>query len=150
MYVSLPRSAAKSLYQWSSSILSGHSGRCPWCEMQLPIFPPQGSFTGRLLGDHLAIFFLWHPHFVTSNGGNLAWGGTGAPGPCMMAANTQGNTNLWCNEKKLVLLEDSWLSKLVHHFVRGDVSCNLAYHLISLFFPPILDLPLSLSGICLH
>ena len=150
MYVCLPRSAAKSLYLWSPAILSGSSSRCPWCKPQLPIFPPQGSFTGRSLGDCLAIFLLLYPHFVTSNRGSLAWGGTGTPVPCMMAAHTQGNINLWCNKKKLVSVEDSWPSMLIRHFVRGDVSHNLVYHLISLFFPPILDLPLSLPGICLH
>ena len=150
MYMSLLRSAAKSLYLWSSPILSGCSGRCPQCKPQLPIFLPQGSFTGRSLGDHLAIFLLWHPCFVTSNGGSLALGGTGTPVPCMMAAHTQGNANLWHNEKKPVSVEDLWLSMLVHHFIRGDVSHYLVYHLISLFFPPILDLPLSLPGICLH
>ena len=56
-------------------------------------FPPQGSFTGRSLGDHLAIFLLWHPLIITSHGGSLAWGGAGTPVPCMMAAHTQGNAN---------------------------------------------------------
>ena len=148
--MSLLRSAAKSLYLWSSPILSGCSSRHPQSKLQLPILPPQGSFTGRSLGDCLDVFLLWHPPFVTSNGGSLAWGGTGTPVPCMMAAHTQGNANLWCNEKKPVLVEDSWPSVLVRHLVGGDVSHNLAYHLVSLFFPPILDLPLSLPGICLH
>ena len=80
----------------------------------------------------------------------FAWGGAGIPVPCMMAAHTQGNANLWCNEKKSVLVEDSWPSTLVLHFIRGDVSCDLMYHLPSLFFPHILDLPLSLLSICLH
>ena len=74
MYVFLLRSAAKSLYLWSSPILSGCSGICPWSKLQLPVFPPQGSFTGRLSGDCLAIFLLWHPLFITSNGGSLVWG----------------------------------------------------------------------------
>ena len=39
---------------------------------------------------------------------------------------------------------------LVHHFVGGDIICDLLYHLPSLFIPPILNLPLSLPGICLH
>ena len=150
MYMFLPRSAAKSLHLWSSPILSGCSGRFPWSKPQLPIFPPQGSFTGRSLGDCLAIFLLWHPLIITSYGGSLAWGGTGTPVPCMMVAHTQGNTNLWCDEKKPVLVEDLWPSILVHHFVGGYISHDLSYHLPSLFFPPILDLLLSLPGICLH
>ena len=47
MYMFLLRSAATSHYLWSSPILSGCSSRCPWQKLQLPIFPPQGSFTGR-------------------------------------------------------------------------------------------------------
>ena len=35
-------------------------------------------------------------------------------------------------------------------FVRGDICCNMMHHLPSLFFPLILDLPLSLRSICLH
>ena len=88
--------------------------------------------------------------FFTCYKGILAWGGAGTPVPCMTAAHTQGNANLWCNEKKSVLVEDLWLSILVCHFVRGDVSCNLMHYLPSLFFPPILDLPLSFPGIHLH
>ena len=149
MYMLLLRSAAKSLYLWSSPILSGCSSRHQQSKLQLPIFPPQGSFTGRSLGDCLAIFLLWHPLFVTSNGGSLAWGGTGTPVLIMTAAHTQGNANLWHDKKKSVSVEDSWLSVLVHHFIGGDVSCDLVHHLPSLFFPPILDLPLFLPGICL-
>ena len=55
-----------------------------------PFFPPQGSFTGRSLGDHLTAFLLWHPLFITSDRGSLAWGGAGTPAPFMMAAHTQG------------------------------------------------------------
>ena len=94
MYVFLPRSAATSHYLWSSSILSGCSSRCPWQKLQLPIFPPQGGFTGRLSDDCLTTFLLWHPIPFTSYRGSLAWGGAGTPVPCMMAAHTQGNTNL--------------------------------------------------------
>ena len=121
----LPRSAAKSLYLWSSPILSGCSSRCPWYKLQLPIFPPQGSFTGRSLGGCLAIFLLWHPLSITSNRGSLPWGGDGTPVPHVMAAHTQGNTNLWHDEKKLVSVENLWLSMLVHHFIGGDISCSL-------------------------
>ena len=63
MYMFLPRSAATSYYLWSLPILSGCSGRHPWQKLQLAIFPPQGSFTGRSLGDHLTTFLLWHPLF---------------------------------------------------------------------------------------
>ena len=149
-YMFLLRSVAKSLYLWSSPILSGCSISHPQPKLQLPIFPLLGSFTGRSLGDHLAIFFLWHLLYITSSRGSLAWNGTGTPVPCMMVPHTQGNANLCCNEKKSVLVEDSWPSMLVCHFVGGDVSSNLAHHLPSLFFPPILNLPLSLPGICLH
>ena len=147
-YIFLWRSAAKSLYLWSSPVLSGCSSRCPWSKLQLPIFPPQGSFHGRSLGDHLAILLLWHHLFFTSWGGSLAWGGTGTPVPCMMVAHTQGN--LQGDKKKLVLVEDSWPSMLVCHFVGGHVTCDLSRHLPSLFIPSILYLPLSLPGICLH
>ena len=50
-YVFLLKYAAKSLYMWSSPILGGCSSRCPWYKLQLSIFPPQGSFTGMLLGE---------------------------------------------------------------------------------------------------
>ena len=133
-----------------SPVLGGCSSRCPQSKLQLPIFPPQGSFTGRSLGDCLAVFLLWHPLIITSHGGSLAWVWAGTPVPHMMAAHTQGNANLWHNKKKLVLVEDLWLSMLDCHFIGGYISCNMLYHLPSLFFPPILDLPLSLPGICLH
>ena len=93
-YVFLLKSAAKSHFLWSSPILGGWSGRHPWEKPQLPIFPPQGSFTGRPLGDHFTTFLLWHPLFLTSYRGSLAWGGAGTPVLCMIAANTQGNTKL--------------------------------------------------------
>ena len=63
MYMFLLRSAAKSDYLWSSPILCGCSSRHPWQKLQLPVFPPKGSFTGRSLGDHLTTFLLWHPLF---------------------------------------------------------------------------------------
>ena len=93
-YVFLLRSAATSHYLWSSPVLSGHSGRCPQQKLQLPVFPPQGSFTGRSSGDHLTTFLLWCPLPFTSYRGSLTWGGTGTPVPCKMAAHTQGNANL--------------------------------------------------------
>ena len=150
MYMFLPRFATKSLYLWSSPILSGCSGRHPQYMPQLPIFPPQGSITGRSSGDCLTIFLLWHLLFITSNRGSLAWVGDDISVPCMRAIHTQGNANLWHDEKKSGLVEDLWPSVLVCHFVRGDISHNLMHHLPSLFFPPILDLPLYLLGICLH
>ena len=56
--------------------------------------PPQGSLTGRSLGDCTTIILLWcHLHF-TSHGSRLAWGGAGTPVPCMTDAYTQGNTKL--------------------------------------------------------
>ena len=73
MYVFLPRSAATSHYLRSSPILSGCCGRCPWWKSQLPIFPPQGSFTGRSSGDQLTIVLLWHLLSFTSCRGRLAW-----------------------------------------------------------------------------
>ena len=71
-YMFLPRSAATSHYLWSSPILSGCSGRHPWQKSQLPIFPPQGSFTGRSSGDHLTTFLLWCLLPFTSYSGSLA------------------------------------------------------------------------------
>ena len=53
-YIFLLRSAATSHYLWSSPILCGCSGRHPQQKLQLPIFPPQGSFTGRS--------FRWPPY----------------------------------------------------------------------------------------
>ena len=94
MYMFLPMSASTSCYLWSSPVLSGCSGRHPWQKLQLPIFPPQGSFTGRSLGDCLTTFLLGHPLSFTSYRGSLAWGGAGTPVLCMMAAHTQGNANL--------------------------------------------------------
>ena len=55
MYMFLPRSAATSHYLWSSPILCGCSSRHPGQKPQLPIFPSQGSFTGRSLGDNLPL-----------------------------------------------------------------------------------------------
>ena len=89
-YVFLLKFAAKSLYLWSSPIFGGCSGRCPWYKLQLSVFPPQGSFTGRLLGDCLANFLSWHPLFITSVRGSLAWGEAGTPVPCMMTAKHKG------------------------------------------------------------
>ena len=93
-FIILPKFAARSLYLWSSPVFGGHSGRCPWYKPQLSIFPPQGSFTGRSFGDRFTNFLLWHPLFITSDRGSLAWDGAGTPVPCLMAAHTQGNTNL--------------------------------------------------------
>ena len=73
-YMFLLRSAATSHYLWSSPVLCGCSGRCPWQKPQLPVFPPQGSFTGRSLSDHLTIFLLWHPLFFTSYRGSHVHG----------------------------------------------------------------------------
>ena len=63
-YMFLPKSAAKSCYLWSSPILGGCSGRCPWEKPQLPIFPPQGSFTGRSLGDHFPLVASSFSHLL--------------------------------------------------------------------------------------
>ena len=86
----------------------------------------------------------------TSFGSGLVWGGAGTSVPCMVDTYTQGNANLWCDEKKSVSVEDMWPSMLVHHFVGGDICHNLMYHLTYLPFPPLPDLPLSLKGISLH
>ena len=87
-YVFLPRSAVTSHYLWSSPILSGCSSRHPLQKLQLPIFPPQGSFTDSSSGDHLTFFLLWWPLLFTSYRGSLAWGGAGTPVPCITAAHT--------------------------------------------------------------
>ena len=70
-YMFLLRSAATSCYLRSSWCL----GRHPWQKLQLPIFPPKGSLTGRSLGECLTIILLWHPLSFTSCRGSLAWGG---------------------------------------------------------------------------
>ena len=64
-----------------------------------PFFHPRKSFTGRSLGDCLTIVLLQCPLPFTSYRGSIAWGGAGTPVPCMMAAHTQGNANLWCKEE---------------------------------------------------
>ena len=107
MYMFLLRSAATSHYLWSLPILIGCSGRHPQQKPQLPVFPPQGSFTGRSSGDHLTTFLLWSPLSFTSYRGSLAWDGADTPVLCMTAAHAQGNANLCHNEKKSVLVEDS-------------------------------------------
>ena len=80
----------------------------------------------------------------------LAWGGAGTSVLCMVDTYTQGKANLWHDKKKLVSVEDAWLSTLIHHFIGGDICCNLMHHLTCLIFPPIPNLPLSLKGISLH
>ena len=80
VYMFLLKFATISPYLWSPPILSGHSSRCPQYKPKLPVFPPQGSFTDRSLGDCLTTFL--------SDRGSLAWGGAGTPVPCMMAAHT--------------------------------------------------------------
>ena len=106
-----------------------------------------------LLAGHwvtaLPLLSLWHHPSFTSCGGKLVWGGAGTPVLYMTHTYAQGNANLWCNEKS-VLVEDAWPSALVCHFVRGDICGNLMHHLPCILFPPILDLPLSLKSICLH
>ena len=90
-----------------------------------PFFHPREAL---LVGHWVTTLPLFscgvHFHF-TSYRGSLAWGGTGTPVPCMTVAHTQGNANLWCNEKKSVSVEGMWPSMLVHHFIRGDVCCDL-------------------------
>ena len=109
-----------------------------------------GRSHNQVLGDHLSTVLLWHHHIFTSLGSGLTWGGAGTSVPCMMDSYTQGNTNLWCNEKKLVSVEDAWPSALVCHLVGGDICCNLMHHLTCFLFPPIPNLPLSLKGISLQ
>ena len=106
-YIFLWRSATKSLYMWSSPILSGalvdiHDPSC-----NFPFFHPReallvGCWVTTLPSLSCGVFFPSPP-----KEGSLAWDGTGTPVPCMMVAHTQGNPNLWCNEKKPVLVEDS-------------------------------------------
>ena len=133
------------LHPSSVDVLVDFHGR----SLKLLINPPKGSLAGWALGDHLTTALLWHHHIFTSLGSGLAWDGAGTSVPCMMDTYTQGNTNLWCN-KKSVLVEDAWPSALVHHFIGGDICCNPTYHLVCLLFPPIPNLPLSLKGISLH
>ena len=169
----LPRSAATSCYLRSSPILGGCSSRCPWQKLQLPIFPPQGSFTGRSLGEtalplfSCGILFLSPLTEVVLHGVGLghlshAWQllihkGMQTSEVATAEACWQkwyydrkiGTVNL-NNNKKSVLVEDLWPSMLVCQFIRGDICHDLMHHLPSILFPPILDLPLSLKSICLH
>ena len=46
------------------------------------------------LGDYTTTTLFWHHLSFTSCGDGLAWGGAGAPVPCMTDAYTQGNANL--------------------------------------------------------
>ena len=117
-YVFLLRSAATSHYLRSSPIFCGHSDGHPQQKSQLPVYPPQGSFAGRSLGDHLTIILLGcHLHFISYRG-NLAWGGAGTPVPCMIDAYTQRNTNLWhATRRSQFWWRMQWLSMLVCHFV---------------------------------
>ena len=114
-----------------------------------PFFHPREALLVGHRVTTLPLFSFDILFSFTSCRGSLAWSGTGTPVPCMTAAHTQGNVNLQCNKKKSVSVEDSWPPVLLHHFVRGDVCCNLMHHLPSLFFPPILDLPLSPKSISL-
>ena len=85
--------AATSPYLWSSPVLSGCSSRYPQYKLQLPVFHPREVL---LVGHWVTAlpFSLVASSFITSDRGSLAWGGTGTPVPCMMAAHTQGNANL--------------------------------------------------------
>ena len=74
MCMFLPMPAAKSHYLWSSPVLCGCSSRHPWQKPQLPIFPPQGSSTGRSWGDYLTTLLLWHPLFFSSYSGSPCMG----------------------------------------------------------------------------
>ena len=151
MYVLLLRFAATSHYLRSSPIFCGCSRGCPWQKLELPVYPPQGSFAGRSLGDCLTIILLWHQLHFTSYRGSLAWGGAGTPVPCMMDAPIHKGMPTSDATRR------SWFWCSMHDFpcwfitsVRGDAGHDLMHHLPSILFPPILDLPLSLKSICLH
>ena len=73
-----------------------------------------------------------HGIFLPPLGRWLNWGGAATSVPCLVDTHTQGDASLWCHEKKLVVVEDAWLPALVHHFVGGDVCCNLMHHLTCL------------------
>ena len=135
MYMFLPRSAAKSLYLWSSPILSGCSGRHPQSKPQLPIFPPQGSFTGRSLGDHLAIFLLQHPLIITSHGGSLAWGGGWYTCPMYDGCPYTREHQLLMQQEEAGFGGGLMTVHVGLLFVRGYISHDLSYHFPSLFLP---------------
>ena len=91
MYMFLRRSAAKSLYLWSSPILGGHSSRHPWSKLQLPIFHPReallvGPRVTALPSFSCGILSLSLLEEVVLHGV-----GTGTSVLCMMVAHTQGN-----------------------------------------------------------
>ena len=89
-----------------------------------PFFHPREALLAGHWVTALPLFSCGILFLFTSCRGSLAWGEAGTPILGMMAAHTQGNANLWCNEKKSVSVEDSWPSVLVHHFVGGDNSCD--------------------------
>ena len=94
MYMFLLRSAATSHYLRSSPILSGWSSRHPQQKPQLPILHPReallvGHWVTALPLSSSGILFLSPLAEVVLHGV-----GAGTPVPCMMAAHTQGNTNL--------------------------------------------------------
>ena len=115
-----------------------------------PFFHPREALLVGHQVTTLPLFSCSILFFITSDRGSLAWGGAGTPVPCMMAAHTQGNANLWHDEKKLVSVEDCDHLCWFVTSKEGTISHDLTHHLPSLFFPPILDLPLSLPGISLH
>ena len=116
-----------------------------------PLIHPREVFlAGHWVTAHpLSPCGIFLPSF-TSLGSWPAWGGAGTSVPCMADTYTQGNANLWHDKKKLVSVEDVWLSALVHHFLGGDICCNLMHHLTCLIFPPISNLSFSLKDISLH
>ena len=106
-YEFLLKTATKSHYLWSSPILSGCSSRHPWEKLlHFPLFHPReallvGHWVTALQFSSCAILFSSPLTEVFLHGVGLVhlscvW----------QAAHTQGNANLWCNEKKSVSVED--------------------------------------------
>ena len=115
-----------------------------------PLIHPREVLLARHWVSAWPLLSCGHHHIFISFRSGLAWGGAGTSVLCMTDTYTQGNAKLWCKKKKSVLVEDAWPSTLVHHFVGGDICCDLMYHLACLLLPSIPDLPLSLKGISLH
>ena len=88
-----------------------------------PIIHPREVLLAEWLGDHpdhcslVASSYLHFPWKWACMG----WGWYICPMHDRHLYTRECN-NLWCDEKKPVLVEDAWPSTLVHHFIGGDIS----------------------------
>ena len=121
-YIFLPRSAATSHYLWSSPVLDGCSGRCPWQKLQLPVFHPReallvGHWVTTLPLSSCGILFLSALTEVVLHGVGLVHLSHVRQLPIhkgMPISDVMGRS--WFQWKTCYL--PCW----VHHFIRGDVS----------------------------